>query len=51
MENDSEDVEEVRPSEGPLQLYSVEEVGRQLGKMGLNKAGGPEDLPIEAVKI
>ena len=34
-----------------MPLYSVEEVCKQLEKMGLNKACGPDDLPIEAVKI
>ena len=34
-----------------MPLYSVEEVRKQLEKMGLNKACGPGDLPIEAVKI
>ena len=32
-------------------VYSVEEVRKQLEKIGINKACGPDDLPIEAVKI
>ena len=51
VENDREELQEVQPTEGPLPLYSVEEVRKQLEKMGLNKACGPDDLPIEAVKI
>ena len=41
----------MQPTEGPLPLYSVEEVRKQLDKMGLNKACGPDDLSIEDVKI
>ena len=51
VENDREELQEVQPTEAPLPLYSVEEVRKQLEKMGLNKACGPDDLPIEAVKI
>ena len=51
VENDREELQEVQPTEGPLPLYSVEEVRKQLEKMGINKACGPDDLPIEAVKI
>ena len=51
VENYREELQEVQPTEGPLPLYSVEEVRKQLEKMGLNKACGPDDLPIEAVKI
>ena len=38
-------------TEGPIDLFNENEVIDQLGKMGLNKATGPDDLPIEAVKI
>ena len=51
VENDREELQEVQPTEGPLPLYSVEEVRKQLEKLGLNKACGPDHLPIEAVKI
>ena len=34
-----------------MPLYAVEEVRKHLEKMGLNKACGPDDLPIEAMKI
>ena len=38
-------------TEGPIDLLNENEVFEQLGKMGLDKATGPDDLPIEAVKI
>ena len=38
-------------TEGPIDLFKENEVFEQLGKMGLDKATGPDDLPIEAVKI
>ena len=43
--------EEFQDTEGPLQLYSAEEVGRQLEKLVLNKESGSDDLSIEAVNI
>ena len=41
----------MQPTEVNLPLYAVEEVRKHLEKMGLNKACGTDDLPIEAVKI
>ena len=38
-------------TEGPIDIVNENEVSEQLGKMGLDKATGPDDLPIEAVKI
>ena len=38
-------------TEGPIDIFNENEVSEQLGKMGLDKATGPDDLPIEAVKI
>ena len=38
-------------TEGPIDIFNENEVFEQLGKMGLDKATGPDDLPIEAVKI
>ena len=35
VENDREELQEVQPTEGPLPLYSVEEVSKQLEKMGI----------------
>ena len=37
--------------EGPIDIFYENEVSEQLGKMGLDKATGPDDRPIEAVKI
>ena len=51
VENDREELQEVQPTECPLPLYSGEGVRKQLEKMGLNKACGHDDLPIETVKI
>ena len=34
-------------TEGPIDLFNENEVFEQLGKMGLDKATGPDDLPIE----
>ena len=31
--------------------YSLEEVRKRLDKMGLKKARGPDDLPMEAIRI
>ena len=47
--NNIEELQEVRPTDGPFQLFSVGEVHTQLANMGLNKECGPDDLPIEAV--
>ena len=38
-------------TEGPIEIFNENEVFEQLGKMGIDKATGPDDLPIEAVKI
>ena len=38
-------------TEGPIDIFNENEGSEQLGKMGLDKATGPDDLPIEAVKI
>ena len=38
-------------TEGPIDIFNENEVSEQLGKMGLDKATGPDDRPIEAVKI
>ena len=36
--------------QGPVEDISVEEVGNQIGTMKLNKAKGPDELPIEMIK-
>ncbi len=33
-------------TEGPIEIFNENEVFEQLGKMGLDKATGPDDLPI-----
>ena len=38
-------------TEGPIDIFNENEVSEQLRKIGLDKATGPDDLPIEAVKI
>ena len=38
-------------TEGPIQIFTENEVPVQLGNMGLDKAIEPDGLPIEAVKI
>ena len=38
-------------TEGPINIFNENEVSEQLGNMGIYKATGPDDLPIEAVKI
>ena len=37
-------------TKGPTQTFTENEVPEQLGKLGLDKASEPDDLPIEAVK-
>ena len=50
-ENTRKQIESGLATEGPIDLFNENEVFEQLGKMGLDKATGPDDLPIEAVKI
>ena len=50
-ENKRKQIESGFATEGPIYLFNENEVFEQLGKMGLYKATGPDDLPIEAVKI
>ena len=38
-------------TEGPIDIFNENEVSEQPGKMGLDKAIGPDDLHIEAVNI
>ena len=38
-------------TEGTIDIFNENEVSEQLGKNGLDKATGSDDLPIEAVKI
>ena len=50
-ENTRKQIESGLATEGPIDIFNENEVPEQLGKMGLDKATGPDDLPIEAVKI
>ena len=50
-ENTRKQIESGLATEGPIDIFNENEVFEQLGKMGLDKATGPEDLPIEAVKL
>ena len=35
----------------PVQCFSLDEVKKQIAKMGKGKACGPDELPIEAIQI
>ena len=50
-ENTRKQIESGLATEGPIDIFNENEVSEQLGKMGLDKATGPNDLPMEAVKI
>ena len=53
-ENTRKQIESGLATEGPIDiffLFNANKVSMQLGKMGLYKVTGPDDLPIEAVKI
>ena len=50
-ENTRKQIESAVVTERPIDIFNENEVSVQLGKMGLDKATGPDDLPIEAVKI
>ena len=50
-ENTRKQIESGLAIEGPIDLFKENEMFEQLGKMGLDKPNGPDDLPIEAVKI
>ena len=46
-ENTRKQIENGLATEGPIDLFNENEMIEQLGKMGLDKATGPDDLPIE----
>ena len=50
-ENPREQLDELPTTEGPVECFSLEEVKKQMAKMGKGKACGPDELPIEAVHI
>ena len=48
-ENPREQLDELLTTEGPVECFSLDEVKKQMTKMGKGKACGPDELPIEAV--
>ena len=50
-ENTRKQIESGVVTEGPNETFNVNGVSEQLGKMGLDKATGADDLPIETVRI
>ena len=50
-ENTRKQMESGLATEGPIDILNENEVSEQLGKIGLDKATGPDDLAIEYVKI
>ena len=50
-ENTRKQIESGLATEGPIDIFNENEVCEQLGKMGLDKTTGSDDLSIEAVKI
>ena len=50
-ETPREQLDELLTTEGPVECFSLDEVNKQMAKMGKGKACGPDELPIEAVHI
>ena len=50
-ENTRKQIESGLAIERPIDIFNENEVSEQLGNMGLDKATGPDDLPIEGVII
>ena len=50
-ENPREQLDVLPTTEGPVEWFSLDEVKKQLAKMGKRKACGPDELPIEAIQI
>ena len=50
-ENPREQLDELPTTEGPVECFSLDEIKRQIAKMGKGKTCGPDELPIEAVQI
>ena len=50
-ENPREQLDELPTTEGPVQCFSLDEVKKQMAKMGKGKSCGPDELPIEAIQI
>ena len=41
----------IQPTQGPIENITKTEVKTQLDKMTANKARGPDDLPVEVIKL
>ena len=50
-ENLREELPEIEPTQGPIAEISSSEVKQQLERMKNNKATGPDELPIDLVKL
>ena len=50
-ENPREQLDELQTTEGPVECFSLDEVKKQMAKMGKGKSCGPDELPIEAIQI
>ena len=50
-ENPREQLDELPTTEGPVQCFSLDEVKKQMAKMGKGKSCGPDELPIEAIQM
>ena len=50
-ENPREQLDVLPTIEGPEECFSLDEVNKQMAKMGKRKACGPDEPPIEAVQI
>ena len=49
--NSRKELDDIDKTEGPIPEVTQEEVKRQLDKMANNKATGPDELPIEVLKL
>ena len=50
-ENSREQLDELPTTEGPVECFSLDEMKKQMAKMGKGKACGPDEIPITAVHI
>ena len=51
IENPRKQIDNGLVTEGPIEIFTENDVFEELGNMGLDKATGSDDLPIEAIKI
>ena len=50
-ENPIEQLDELPTTEGPVQCFSLDEVKKQMAKVGKGKVCGPDELPVEVLKM